>query len=85
MQLTRIEIIDRLKEILLAADERNRPLIENCTEDSNLLTDFGFSSVSMLYMVISIEEVFQIQFDNVTVTDFETLGSVVDYIENKLK
>lgn len=83
--MTRNEVIDRLKEILLAADERNRPLIENCTEQSNLITDFGFSSVNMLYMVIAVEEVFQIRFDNVSVTDFETLGDVVNFIEQKLQ
>ena len=85
MPMTRNEVIDRLKEILLAADERNRPLIENCTEQSNLITDFGFSSVNMLYMVIAVEEVFQIRFDNVSVTDFETLGDVVNFIEQKLQ
>ena len=82
--MKRSEIIDRLKEILLDTDARSAPLIENCTEDSKLVTDLGFSSVGMLYMVIAVEESFGIVFENVSVGDFETLGDVVDYLEKKL-
>lgn len=85
MQLSRNEIIEQLKDILLTADERNEAIIQSATESSKLMADFGFSSVSMLYMVIAIEEVFQIQFDNVSVSDFDTLGDVVDYIEAAMK
>ena len=85
MELTRTEIVERLREILLAADDRNRDVVEACTEDSRLVADLGFSSVSMLYMVIAIEEEFDIRFDNVGTGDFETLGQVVDYVEAKLK
>ncbi len=83
--MSRTEIIERLKGILLSADDKNRDKVETCTEDSRLVTDLGFSSVSMLYMVIAIEEELNIRFDNVGTSDFETLGSVVDYIEAKLK
>ena len=85
MQLSRNDIIEQLKDILLTADERNEAIIQSATESSKLMADFGFSSVSMLYMVIAIEEVFQIQFDNVSVSDFDTLGDVVDYIEAAMK
>ena len=83
--MSRTEIIEKLKEILLAADDRNRDKVAACTEDSRLVADLGFSSVSMLYMVIAIEEEMNIRFDNVGASDFETLGDVVSYIEAKLK
>ncbi len=83
--MSRTEIIEKLKEILLAADDRNRDKVLACTEDSRLVADLGFSSVSMLYMVIAIEEEMDIRFDNVGASDFETLGDVVTYIEAKLK
>ena len=83
--MSRTEIIEKLKEILLAADDRNRDKVLACTEDSRLMADLGFSSVSMLYMVIAIEEEMNIRFDNVGASDFETLGDVVTYIEAKLK
>ena len=82
--MTRAEIIEKLKDILLSADDRGRERIENCNEKSNLALDLGFTSISTLYMVIAIEEVFSIRFDNVGMSDFETLGDVVDYIEKKL-
>ena len=85
MKLTRSEITERLREILLAADDRNRDVVAACTEDSRLVADLGFSSVSMLYMVIAIEEEFNIRFENVGVADFNTLGDVIDYVETKLK
>ena len=83
--MSRTEIIEKLREILLAADDRNRDKVAACTEDSRLVADLGFSSVSMLYMVIAIEEEMTIRFDNVGASDFETLGDVVSYIEAKLK
>lgn len=85
MQLNRNEIMERLKDILLMADDRNQKLIENCTEDFKLVTDLGLSSVAMLYVVIAIEETFGIRFDNVGIADFETVKNVVDFIEEKLK
>lgn len=83
--MSRTEIIEKLKEILLAADDRNRDKVAVCTEESRLVADLGFSSVSMLYMVIAIEEEMNIRFDNVGASDFQTLGDVVSYIEAKLK
>ena len=83
--MSRTEIVERLREILLAADDRNRDKVLACTEDSRLVGDLGFSSVSMLYMVIAIEEELGIRFDNVGASDFETLGDVVTYIEGKLR
>lgn len=84
MQLTREEIFNELKDILVSADERNRALLENCTEDSDLMRDFGFSSVNMLYLVIVIEESFGIRFENVGVSDFKRVGDVITYIQGAL-
>ena len=84
MQLTREEIIEELKSILLTADDKNADLVETCTEDSALSTDLGLSSVAMLYMVIAIEETFDVRFDDVGMDDFKTLGDVVTFIEDNL-
>ena len=83
--LSRAEIIDKLKEILQFADSKNSAVIESCDENTKLVTDLGFNSVSVLYMVIAIEESFGIVFDNVSMNDFDTIGDVVTYIEGKLK
>ena len=85
MQLNRIEITERLKDILLMAGDNNPAAIENSTEDTKLVTDLGLSSVGMLYLVIAVEEAFGIRFENVGMADFQTVKDVVDYIEGALK
>lgn len=84
MQLSRSEIFEKLKDILISADDRGIVETDKYTEDSKLVTELGLSSVNILYMVIAIEETFGIYFDNVGMSDFETIGDVVTYIEGKL-
>lgn len=81
--LTKEEIFEKLRSILIGMDDRNRELIANATADTKLITELGLSSVSMLYLVIAIEETFDIEFD--TEFSFVTVGEVVDYIRSKLK
>lgn len=57
--------------------------LNSLCEDSNLLTDVGLTSVGILYVVIAIEEFFNIRFDDVGFADFKTIGDVIDYIEKK--
>ncbi len=83
--LTRAEIFEKLKEILIFADNNNRDKIDTCTENTKLVTELGFNSVSVLYMVIAIEESFGVVFDNATIGDFETIGDVITYIEANQK
>ena len=83
MQLSRKEITEKLTDILLSASD-DPDVLSKCTEDAKLQTDLGLSSVNMLYTVIAIEETFDIRFDDVTVTSFDTFGDVISYIEKKL-
>ncbi len=79
----RNEVFEALKDILRSADDRNPEAVENSTEETNLVTDLGLSSVSMLYLVIVMEDTFGIRFDDIGVQDFGTVGDVIDYIINK--
>lgn len=81
MELTRSEIIAKLKDIMVMALGKQ----VDADESSNLTTDLGLNSVGLLYVVIAIEEFFGIRFDDVSFGDFQTVGDVVDYIENKQK
>lgn len=84
MQSKRSEITEKLKEILVLAlgDTVN---LENCTEQSNLTTDLGLNSVGILYVVIAIDEFFNVRFDDVSFSDFRCVGDVLDYIESHIQ
>ena len=85
MRLSRNEIFEKLKDILISADDRGRVDADKYTESSKLVTELGLTSVNILYMVIAIEESFSICFDSVGMSDFDTIGDVVTYIEEKLR
>ena len=83
--MTRQEIFDKLKEIMIEADDRNEEIVQKSTEETDLMQDFGFSSVNMLYIVIMIEGSFGIRFDNVGVQDLRKVGDVISYIAEELE
>ena len=85
MLMTRNEIINQLKDIIISADSSLEAKTDSVTEDTRIMQDLGLSSIGMLYIAIAIEEVFGIRFDNVGISDFVTVRSIVDYIEGKLK
>ena len=83
--MSRNEIIEKLKDVILLATGEDQSVLDSWTEQSNLTTDLGLNSVGILYVVIAIEEFFSIQFDDVGFSDFQTVGDVINYIENKIK
>ncbi len=82
--MTRAEIIEKLKEIILQATGEDESSLDSCNEASNLTTDLGMNSIGLLFVVIAIEETFDICFDEDAVSDFKTVGDVVDYIESEV-
>lgn len=85
MQLSRKEILEKLQEIMISINDTEREKLENTTEDSRLIEDVGLNSVGMLYLVIVLEESFQIKFEEVGTATFSTIGQVIDYIEAKMQ
>ena len=84
MQLSRSEILEKLQEIMISINDSEREKIEKTTEDTRLIEDIGLNSVGMLYLVIVIEESFQIKFEEVTTATFDTIGKVIDSIEARM-
>ena len=82
--MNRQEIIEKLKEIA-ELTVQDPSILANITEESDLNTDLGLSSVGILYIAIAIEEMFNIRMDDVSFGDFKTVGNVADYIESKLR
>ena len=83
--MNRQEIKTKLAEIMKLAMPSLELTDDILNENANLAADLGLSSVGVLYVVIGIEEMFGIRFDDVGFSDFETLGDVIDYIEKKVK
>ncbi len=82
--MNRQEIKTKLCAIMKLAMPSLELTEETLNENANLSADLGLSSVGVLYVVIGIEEMFGIRFDDVGFSDFETLGDVLDYIEKKV-
>ncbi len=81
--MSRTEIFDKLKEVfsMITGSENDEIKL---SETSVLSDDIGLNSVGILYLVVGIEEMFGVRFENVGIGDFKTVGSVIDYIEAKL-
>lgn len=80
MDMTREEIFADLKEVFGTV----KPKLNQSTirMDSNLVTDLGIDSLSMLLISLAIENKFNFQFS--TQKPFQTVDEVVSYIEKAL-
>ena len=71
-------IFDKLKEIV--ADQLDVDA-EKVTMDSNITEDLGADSLDTVDLVMSIEEVFDIEIPDEAVEKIKTVGDIVNYIE----
>jgi acyl carrier protein len=78
--MLREEIKQQLAEIYSLITSNDADKID---ENADLRTDLGLSSIGMLYLIIAIEQKFNITFENVSMGDFERVKDVVDFIEKK--
>lgn len=54
------------------------------TPESSLILDLHVDSVTLLMLVLGIEDEFGIRFDNMSDSAFKTVQDVISYIESKL-
>ena len=78
--MLRSEIFNKLCDLLVMMDASKKEIIPNLKEESRLVEDVGLASVSLLYLVIAIEEKFNIEFGDLGVEDFKTVKQTIDYI-----
>ena len=83
--MSRNGIFNKLKELLKLANSSSPELVEKCNEESDLRSDLGLTSIGVLYLAISIEQEFGIEFEGSSFDDFSKVKDIVDYIENKTK
>jgi acyl carrier protein len=72
-------ILERLKNLLklVVGDD---PRFDAATEQSDIFKDLGLSSVSLLYLVIAIEEEFGVSLSNTNISSFRTVGDICAYL-----
>lgn len=78
--MTKEEILAGLKEVITVVKPKLD--IDTVSMDSQLTTDLGIDSLSMMLVSLAIENKFEFQFE--TQAPFKTVGEVVDYIEKVL-
>lgn len=67
---------ERILKILLS-----NPKIQNVTLESNLVTDFGLSSLDLAEIVCDIEDEFDIEIPEKDLVRIKTLQDIYDYID----
>ncbi|MBQ8796130.1 MAG: acyl carrier protein [Clostridia bacterium] len=79
-------VIEKLKKITKAimADANNGIDYDKIDESSRLMEDIGLTSISMLMLVIGIEEEFGIELPIKEASDCKTVGDIVAVIEKCL-
>ena len=81
--MTELEIFEKLKEIFVLVVNRNADLSKTTMQD-NIVNDLGVSSVGLIYLIVAIEETFDIDMSEVSLNSFKTMEDVVKYIQGKM-
>ena len=73
------ETFIKLKEIL----ERIMPDNDysNITEESDIKNDLGLNSIGFLYLVLGIEEEFNVEIHNINADEFKKVKDVINYLD----
>ena len=82
--MNELEILSKLKEIFILVINRTADL-SAINENSKLVEDLAISSVGLIYLMVAVEETFNIDLSDVTFNSFVTVGDAVKYIKGKIK
>lgn len=79
--MSKEEILEGLKEVL--ATVKPKQDISKVTMDTDMVTELGIDSLSMLLMSLAAEQKFGVEFK--VMKPFSTVGEVVEYIAGIIK
>lgn len=77
---------DKLKDLVLASAKRQELTRDDLTEQTDLVDDLEFDSISFVKLVVDIESLFGIEFDD-DMMDYEVLtsyGKLWEYVKQAL-
>lgn len=77
------DIIERMKSVLESVFEGEIDPA-SVKESDDLRDDLEMNSISMLYMIMGLEEEFEIKFENSDFVKMKTVGDVIECIEGKI-
>ena len=83
MKYSRDEVIKKLNNAFCYVYGTDMAL-DSINLDNNLIDDYHFSSVALLYFAIIIESEFQISLEDINLGELNTVNDFVDYIMKKL-
>ena len=72
-------ILEKVKDILAGQFE---VLADTINEETNIVDDLGADSLDVVDLVMSLEEVFDIEIPDDAVENIKTVGDIVKYIED---
>ena len=75
-------VFEKLKEILA---EQLDVDADSITKDSMLIEDLGADSLDAIDIVMSVEDEFKIEVPDEIIEKIETVGDMLNYIENNIK
>ena len=82
--MKREEIFATLKEIFATVKSVDVKDLDGVGESATLKGDLSLNSIGMLYIVIEIEKRFDVYLQDGELTEFVTVGDVVDYLYSVL-
>lgn len=83
--MTRDEIKVKIRNIM--TDELNLKLPNVLDDESRLFDDLSIDSLMIMQIVVYVEEYFNVEIpdDSLDPNEFDTVGALVDFVENLLK
>jgi acyl carrier protein len=77
------DIIQKLK-LIVTPYVQNKPGLENFSEQTDFLNDLKINSANLVDVVLDVEDEYDIEIDNDSMTGMLTVGDAKKIIQNKL-
>ena len=81
--MTRIEIIEKLKEAMRGSIEAQ--IDWDSVSDETTIGALGFDSLSILDLIYDIQQIFEIDFEAEDMVGVNTVGALIEFLQDKLQ
>ena len=82
--MTRDMIKQELNKIYISIFPERKQAQVSLPDEATEISCLGINSLNMLYMLLQIEEQFNIKFNMEAIVNIKTIAEMVDYIENNI-